>query len=263
MQKQPSNLTFFLGGHDLEMLTIRQLLEQHAAGRIFDKGLSWGAKASDYRTEIEQCLVSGRTPVLIELKEDIEIDRNKIIVVDHHNERAGAERPASLHQVFALLGLKEDEWTRRHELVAANDRGYIKAMKEIGATQEEIREVRAADRQAQGVTEEEEREAEEAVRNARVMLGGELTVVSLPHNHTSPVADRMEKDLGGTGYENLLVISPKQVNFFGSGRIIHELNREFHSGWYGGSLPERGFWGGYFAGQEVLAFLCTLLSERH
>lgn len=262
MQRQSSNLAFFLGGHDLEMLTIRELLGQYAPGRFFDKSLSWGAKTSDYRTEIEECLASGQTPVLVELTEDVEVNRDKIIIVDHHGECAGTDKPTSLHQVFALLGLNEREWTRWHELVAANDRGHIKAMKEIGATQAEIREVRAADREVQGVTEEEEREAEEAVRNAKVLLEGKLTVVKLRHNRTSPVADRMEKDLGGKGYENLLVISPEEVNFFGSGRIIHELNTKFQGGWYGGSLPERGFWGGYFSGEEVLKFLSMLLDKR-
>jgi hypothetical protein len=242
------------------MLTIRELLERHAPGRFFDKGLPWGAKASDYRAEIEECLAQGLTPVLVELQEDFEIDGNKIVVADHHNERAGAGRPTSLHQVFDLLGLGAEEWTWWHELVAANDRGYIREMKEVGATQEEIREVRAADRQTQGVTAEEEREAEEAINDAEVLFDGRLTVVRLPHGRTSPVADRMERDLGGEGYENLLALSPGQVNFFGDGSVIRALDEKFQGGWYGGSLPERGFWGGHFESKDVLDYLSNLLS---
>jgi hypothetical protein len=263
MSHEYSNkLVYFLGGHDLEMLTIRELLECHAAERFYDKGLSWGAKASAYKEEIEDALKNGLMPILIELEENIALPRERVVIIDHHGKRAGSDNPTSLHQVFYLLNLDQEKWTRWHELVAANDRGHIKAMKEIGATQEEIRKVRAADRRAQGVTEEEERDAEEAIRNAKVMIEGKLTVVNLPHNHTSPVADRMEKDLGGPGYENLLVISPDQVNFFGAGRIILALGERFEGGWYGGSLPECGFWGGYFGGEEVLRFLRTLLGNR-
>lgn len=256
-----SELVFFLGGRDLEMLTIRELLMSVAPERVYDKNLAWGAKASDYAAEIEACLAAGRTPVLIELTNDLNLSRDEVIIVDHHGERAGGDQPTSLHQVFELLNLSSEEWTRWHELVAANDRGHVRAMKELGATSDEIREVRAADRRAQGVTDEEESEAQEAVRKAEVLLDGRLTVARLQHSRTSPVADRMEKDLGGAGYENLLVVSPGQVNFFGAGRIIRALNQRFQGGWYGGSLPERGFWGGYFAGDEVLDFLREILGE--
>ncbi|MEW6127209.1 MAG: hypothetical protein AB1757_09235 [Acidobacteriota bacterium] len=254
-------LFFFLGGRDLEMLTIRELLERHAPFAFCDKNLVWGAKASDYKEEIEKAIIQGKTPVFIELTVDLDLADEQIITIDHHGKRAGSDKPTSLHQVFELLNLPSEQWTRWHDLVAANDRGHIKAMKEIGATQEEIKQVRAADRRAQGVTEEEEQKAEEAVRNARVLLDGKLTAVNLPHSRTSPITDRLEKDLSGTGYENLLVISPDQVNFFGTGQIIQALNKQFQGGWYGGSLPEWGFWGGYFVGEEVLKFLCEFLEE--
>ena len=143
-------------------------------------------------------------------------------------------------------------WTRWYELVAANDRGHVRAMKEAGATQEEIRAVRAADRQAQGVTAAEEHAAEAAIKGATVLFHGRLTVVRLPHERTSPVADKMEKEMGGAGYENLLVVSPRQVNFFGSGSVIRALDENFPGGWYGGSLPERGFWGGEFESKAVI-----------
>jgi len=65
---------FLLGGHDLEMLTIRELLHAHAPECFVDKGLSWGARASAYRGEIEAVLKAGLTPVLVELVDDIGID---------------------------------------------------------------------------------------------------------------------------------------------------------------------------------------------
>ena len=161
-RRQPTrhDLVFFLGGHDLEMDTIRELLERRAAGRWHDRGLAWGARASAYREEIEAALAAGETPVLVELEDDVGLDGRCVVIVDHHGESAGAERPTSLEQVFAWLALPPGEWTRWHELVAANDRGYIPALVEAGASIEEIREVRAADRGAQGITEAEERAAQ-------------------------------------------------------------------------------------------------------
>jgi len=83
---------FLLGGHDLEMLTIRELLHAHAPECFVDKGLAWGARASNYRTEIEAALKAGLTPVLVELVDDIGID-GKAVIIDHHGPLAGADSP--------------------------------------------------------------------------------------------------------------------------------------------------------------------------
>jgi len=87
-----------------------------------------------------------------------------------------------------------------------------------------------------------------------------LTVVRLQHTRTAAVTNRMERALGGPGYENLLVISPAEVNFFGTGTIILALNDAFPRGWYGGSLLERGFWGHSESVKEALPFLIDYLS---
>jgi len=252
---------FFLGGHDLEMVTIRELLEKEALGRIFDKHLSWGAKASDYSKEITDCLSQGRIPVLIELDDDLGMDGQGIVVVDHHGRQAGADKPTSLHQVFHLLGLPEAKWTRWHTLVAANDRGHIPELLKVGATREEVIQIRAADRRAQGITEEEEEATRINVSQAQTLAGGRLTVIYLPHSKTAAAADRMELALGGSGYRNLLVISPKETNFFGEGKIIEALKQTFPESWSGGALPERGFWGIASRQEEVLPFLVDLLNR--
>ena len=57
--------------------------------------------------------------------------------------------------------------------------------------------VRAADRAAQGITPGHEETGAMAVRHARTLAGGLLTVVTLPHNRCAVVADRMEEALGG------------------------------------------------------------------
>lgn len=256
-------LIFFLGGHDLEMLTIRQILEEYSPGQFWDKGLYWGAKTSDYREEIRAVLKKGMMPVLIELTLDMEIDKGQTIIIDHHGKRAGSDKPTSLHQVFELLSLPHDKWTRWFDLVAANDRGYIPAMLEINATQEEIRKIRASDRAAQGINEEQEKQAEEAILKAEIYAEGKLTVVRLPYSKTSTVADRLQIELGGNGYQNLFVISPDEVNFFGDGSLVYALNKKFSGGWYGGALPEKGFWGYHGTLSNAIEFLTKEAGNIH
>lgn len=232
---------FFLGGRDLEMETIRGLLEAEAPGRVHDRDLSWGARASSYRDEILAALERGETPVLIELEPDLEVDLNRAIWIDHHGPNAG--RPTSLEQVFRLLELPTERWSRRLELVAANDHSGIDGLVEAGATGSEIRRVRAEDRAAQGITEAEEARAAESLGRLETAADGRLTIARLPHARTAALTDRLHTALGGPGYENLLVTSPNEVNFFGSGALAYALDRAFPGGWLGGDLPNRGFWG--------------------
>src|SRR5206468_363971 len=148
----------------------------------------------------------------------------------HHGERAGEHKPTSLHQVFDLLSLPPERWTRWYDLVAANDRGYIPALVEMGATPEEIVTVRAADRAAQGITPAEEAAGEHAVVHAEMYAHGLLTVVRLEHSRTAAVTDRLQPELGGRGYKNLLVYCPDQVNFFGAGQLVYALDKHFPGG---------------------------------
>ncbi len=196
-----TQLDFFLGGRDLEMATIRELLEQEAPGQLFDRGLHWGAQSSAYREEIERSLAAGRTPVLVELIEDLQLAPERYIEIDHHGRRAGERAPTSLHQVFELLGLPPERWTRWFDLVAANDRGYLPAMLELGAGREEMIEIRAADRRAQGIGEAEEIEAERAVRQREPLAGGQVTLIRLGHQRTAAAVDRLQPELGGPGAE--------------------------------------------------------------
>lgn len=260
-----NQLSFFLGGHDLEMLTISELL--HTEGidtrHIHDHGLSWGAGVDDYRDGIEASLAAGGLPVLIELAE-AEVYEDRAVIIDHHNKAAGKNAPTSLHQLFNLLQLPAFRWTRRFELVAANDRGYIPALLEVGASRHEIAEIRAADRKAQGISSEEEESCRQAANELEKMAGGKLTIAHLPHNRTSPLCDRLEQALGGPGYQNLLVLCPTEISFFGDGKIVLGLAESFPGSWYGGSLPDRGYWGYALSGQsseQILAFICSQLTN--
>jgi hypothetical protein len=243
-------LAFFLGGRDLEMVAMARLLRESGIPqqRIHDHALAWGACASQYEPEIRESLSAGLRPVLIELADDLGLG-DAAMHIDHHGADASADACTSLEQVFALLALPREQWTRRLELIAANDRGWIPELRQIGASGEEIRAIRAEDRRAQGVTEDDERAAEAALANAKTLAGGRLMLVELPHTRTSPVTDRIALERGHEG-QNVLILSrdPREsslteANFSGEGRLVRLLADRFPGGWYGGALPELGFWG--------------------
>ncbi len=252
-------LVFFLGGRDLEMQTIRELLEQEGAA-FYDKQLSWGAAASAYRQELDAVQAAGKTAVLVELALDVPLDpARRLVVVDHHGDAAG--RQTSLEQVFALLELAHTRWSRWYDLVAANDAGHIDGLLRAGATCEEVARVRAADRAAQGITAEEEAQGAAAAAAAERPHPA-LTVARLPHARTATVADRLHRAAGGPGYENLLIFSPGEVNFYGEGDLIEALDRAFPGGWKGGELPRRGYWGRAGDTAPVYDHLLRLLAHR-
>lgn len=236
---------FFLGGYDLEMLTIRQLLRTVPGTRVHDHQLAWGAAASSYRNEIADCLAAGNKAVLIELKNDLGLssEQQSVIIVDHHDDRAGRDVPTSLEQVFELLKLPKEQWTTDYRLVAANDRGGVPGLRDAGATAEEIRTIRQRDRDAQGITFEEESIGKQAALDARSLFGGRLKVAHIPHDRTATVTDALAPEMGGADYENLVIQSPCKTYFYGSGWCIHALKLRYPGGWSGGELPERGFWG--------------------
>jgi hypothetical protein len=182
-------LVFLLGGHDLEMLTIKKLLLDSGfsdVANVEDRNLQWGAKLSDYQNLFND----EHTFVGIELTQDI-APPPQYINIDHHNEHS--HKSSSLEQVLELLkshlGI-DVEFTRDLQLVAANDQGYIPAMIEMGATPEEIADIRRRDREAQGVTEEDERLAEQSIRENKTVENG-ITVVKSLTSKFSTITDRL------------------------------------------------------------------------
>jgi hypothetical protein len=240
-----SSTAVFLGGHDLEMVEIGRLLADRPGVAVHDRRLSWGAKVSAYCHEIEASLAAGQMVLLIELIDDLPSDfpRDRFVIIDHHGPQAGRTRPTSLEQVFAYFDFPALLWSRDLALVAANDRGHIRALVEMGATDPEIRAIRERDRRAQGVTAEHEAEAVRSLDEAVRIAECQLTVVTLHHSKCSPVTDFLDRSHGGPGYENLLITMPNETAFFGAGDWIDRLDRRYDGGWSGGELPVRGFWG--------------------
>jgi hypothetical protein len=232
------NLSFFLGGHDLEMITIKEMLALHRPHcKVFDKGLSWGAMQSDYRHEMAASAAGGDVIVCVELGLDLELPTTTIIV-DHHGARS--QEPSSLKQVFDIVALPQEAWTRHYDLVSANDTGHIVAMRAFGASHDEIMRIRAQDRAAQGITQAEESEGLAALEMAQPLLDNQILVVKLPHGRTATVADPLAI---ANDPRDLLVRSPLATNFFGLKSRIACLDSVFPGGWSGGGGDQRGFWG--------------------
>ncbi len=199
------------------MITIARLLADEAPSQIFDKSLGWGARTSAYKSEIDTSIAAGRTPVLIELEDDLGLDMDKVLIVDHHGDAPGMDRSSSLRQVFELLRLPEIRWSRHYELVEANDRGYIPALISSGAVPTEIRTIRTEDRAAQGITPDQESAAVEALKRLEYLTDGNLIVANLPHARTAALVDRLQPESGGPGAVNLLIRSPEEINIFRPG----------------------------------------------
>jgi len=260
--KSQTKYLFCLGGHDLEMLTIKQLLEDNAQP-LLDKHLSWGATASALESEIKEAHQQGITPVLIELHNDLALHSEQIILIDHHGPLARKTQPTALHQVFKLLSLPSSSWTRWFELVAANDRDHIAGLQALNATQAEIITIRQADRRAQGITANDETSAKKAIATMEIKANGALNIVQLSHHRSAAVVDKLHPALGGIGFRNLLIRSPQELNFFGQGQWVQALAKAFPQGWYGGALPERGFWGSHnLKANTVINFLLTKFNAK-
>lgn len=269
-----NNLHFFLGGSDLEMKTIKDLLDKQGVA-YSDAGLSWGASTSKYGDEIAKVAAEGKTPVIVELAVDSKLPEGTINV-DHHNENAS--RPASILQVCELLGV---EPTRKMQLVAANDSGYIPAMINMGAAKSEIAQIRYQDRATQGITPEQEQQAEEAIKHSKEMFG--VTIVMLEHSKTATVTDRL---FDASKPQNLLIISADgETNYFGPEDICRalqgnkigerpapwdpnqtEILYDNFGGWTGGAgLGQKGgtaFWGGYADQKEIAKFVLKANAEK-
>ncbi len=282
------NRLFLLGGYDLEMQEIKTILEQNGCRplkdfdddsvlidgcRYADKHISWGAELSDYREVLDRFGDQENLTIYgIELAEDMHPPKN-YVAIDHHNDLA--DRPSSLEQVAKLFGLELNRW---QQLVAANDKGYIPAMRALCATDQEIETIREADRKAQGVTPEEEKEAEELAR--RCSTCDETESPCQKHNgfyrvqtyleHFSPLVDR----LFFAGKWPILVYNPekKTLSFSGRSDQIRELTAAFtdavetKQAWYGGNpLGYFGIDPEYFKShslEQTLERITTLLEEE-
>ncbi len=128
------------------------------------------------------------------------------------------------------------ELTRWQKLIAANDSGYIPAMRALGATDIEIAEIRKQDRAAQGVTPIEEELAEVAINNIRIYGDKELLVVKSLSSKFSPICDRLYP------YNNLIIYTDREFTYYGErSEELMSYNSNIDNIYYGGGA--KGFWG--------------------
>ena len=228
---------FLIGGADLEMLTIKRLLTTNgfAEGKnMADHHLAWGAKLSDYQNLFNDA----QTFVGIELTLDIAPPPH-YIHIDHHNE--DSNKSSSLEQVIELL--QSDfgitiEYTRDLRLIAANDKGYIPAMLEMGATPEEIADIRQRDKDEQGVTAEDERLAEQSISQHKTIVKG-ITIVKSLTTRFATITDRLFP------YSKLLIYTDHELTCYGEGVLrLSEVFAELSKNWEVYSRGDyKGYWG--------------------
>lgn len=199
-------MLFLLGGHDLEMLTIRDVLDKQGV-KYADHNLRWdNACLSSYRQELDEASDKGRTVFGIELQEDI-VAPSYYRKIDHHNDLAYL--PSALEQVLNILYLPINRYL---QLVAANDKAYIPGMLQLDATAEEVKAIRSADRKAQGVTAKDELLAEKAIAEDCEKKGDLLFVHALSSSF-SPICDRLFP------YRSLLVYTDDEWIYYGEGAM--------------------------------------------
>lgn len=197
------DLIFLLGGADLEMHTIRDVLSREGI-TFFDHHLRWdNALLSSYKLEL-QTVKDGQIVFGIELREDIVLPEC-YRAIDHHNELSAS--PCALEQVMKIL---QQPMNRYEQLVAANDKSYIPGMLELNASEEEITSIRRADRKAQGVTDEEERLAEKAIES-NLEIKDDLIIVQALCSRFSPICDRLFP------YHKLLIYTDSEWMYYGDG----------------------------------------------
>ncbi len=214
---------FLLGGHDLEMNEIKNILEKNNIPYM-DKNLTWGAELSQYKDEIKECLENHENLkiVSVELANDLNMVSDRLIEIDHHNEKS--HLPSSIEQVAKLLNI---ELTREQQLIAENDKGYIPYMKKFGATKEEIEYIRRLDRKMQGVSEEDEKLADESIKNKEIIDG--VIVIKSKTPKFSPITDKLYP------YEKLLIYTDNELIYYGkSAKFLGAYYKNKYNTYYGG-----------------------------
>lgn len=242
---------FLLGGHDLEMMTIKSILKQKNYV-VKDKELGWDdAKLCKYEEELKK-YSSGQYRIYgIELQEDgFGTLPENYERIDHHNEFQ--DKSAALEQVAEIIG---HQLTEEERLIAENDKGYYPAMEKFlmekypAMSKKDRRakmdDIRRRDRKAQGVTDEEEDAAEGAFVWEDKDNGYKVVTTNL--EHFSPICDRLWP------YQNLIVIRPFEGNatlcYYGTGaqesysKICKDILKDKAASvsYYGGG--DDGYWG--------------------
>jgi hypothetical protein len=193
-------MIFLLGGYDLEMLEIKEILNKENIN-YEDKKLSWGAKLSDYKDLLEKYEDKNLIIYGVELEADITLPKN-YVEIDHHGKND--DKPSSLEQVAKILDI---ELSCEQKLIAANDSRYICGMKSLCATKEKIDEIRKKDREAQGITIQDEQLAKESLE---VACNNNSNLIFSKTSKFSAVSD-----LAYEKFDNYVIYDDTKIVFYG------------------------------------------------
>lgn len=225
------DILFLLGGRDLEMQTIAHLLTDLKVSFV-DVGLDWSnAKLSAYKEVL--CTSQVKRIYGVELKTDIQPPANYQLI-DHHNEQSN--ELSSLEQIADLLDVS---LTPEQKLIAANDKGYIPAMRELGADTDKISQIRKMDREAQGITPEEELQAKKDADEKKEVRS--VCIVKTSLSHFSPICDILYLE----NKDKILIYNDQSWTFYGRGvdLLVKNMYSTLPAGqyYYGGG--ENGYFG--------------------
>lgn len=232
---------FVVPANDGEAVEIRKILQHAQVDHVVTRqgwGATWDNLESKVVKEIEGFLTANPSAVIygIELGGP---SRWGAINIDHHlyKDDDRTNEKSSIEQVAVLLKVK---LTRHQKIVSANDKGYIPAMLAMGASQNEIKIVRAQDRLAQGITPDQEAQAVFDIKAAKIK--GDKWLIVCPKGSSSAITDRIFGQ-----YSELLTIDevngkwiyfgPRHLQFYALTEKGTKLAR-----WAGGN-PKNGFSG--------------------
>ena len=241
---------FLLGGADLEMTTIKKLLEKYNY-IVVDKGLNWSNAVLDAYAEELQKFSSEEYKIYgVELHKNCQTPGN-YVKIDHHNDLQ--DGPSALEQVAEIIG---HQLTEEEQLIAENDKGYYPAMDKYlksrypGKSESELYEVmndiRKRDRVAQGSTQADEEYADILCRSVEVSTRDITFVNAGRFMSYSPICDRLWP------YDRLVVyndaLDNTELTFYGkdASSIYCKIKRRFFADksecTYSGGGTD-GYWG--------------------
>ncbi len=181
---------FIIPANDGEAVEIRKILRTNGVDHVVTRqpwGATWAGLEPAVIEKIQEVLSVNPSIVMygVELGGPA---RFGAINIDHHiyRDEDRSNEKSSIEQVAALLGIK---LTRYQILVAANDKGWIPELKAMGASENEIKIIRAQDRLSQGVTPDQEAQAVVDINAAEVQ--GSKWLIRCPKGSTSAITDRL------------------------------------------------------------------------
>ena len=180
--------------------------------------------------------------------------------IDHHvYEGDDRSNPlSSIEQVAQFIGHK---LTINEQFIAANDKGYIPAMQELGKLmwmseseiESKIKEIRAADREVQGAAPFYE-QTKEDIKN--IVIENGLAILPLSHDRCSCATDLLYGK-----YDNLLIITRSGgCNFYGSNKFCKRLQEKF-GGYSGTGYDNSGYWGNNKINVDLVKMFITGLID--